>query len=655
MKSQRRNKGICANGECSGCAQTTDSKLQQTTAATRQKDAMLRNTSTLSLFLLLLIGPVSAQETHPAKSGEAYIDVRSNGAVGDGIADDTQAIAKAAKSCNATGGILYLPRSRAAYMTSRTVELPASCDLEIDGVLKATAAMEAVVTVGSDGTAYRHKIFGLGTIDSGNLAKRHISLANYGHFEITGITLLNGASIAGIDIGPEGSRGGYEAYIHDMNLFVPHGVARVAGNAGVWTHTGTDSSVYNLAVVGWDTGIRNSIHNNQPFANIHVWGFGPNPGWNNISNLPSVCFDDVAGDAQWSSDECDTPTQIGLHAHGYNDQITGFSCFNNEIWGSDNVVNCIQFDLPKPYSSVMNSIFQGKKGHRLASDVRVAGDNYTQVVMVGNASISNVVSTRGMTARLSNATIEGTLNVGGPVNFFGKGELVFGNPAGGYRFDVAGSPVAEFASTGIGTFPKGVDVGQGGSYRMAGAVVLPTWIGSYAGGQNDKSVQLASGSGTMNHLPAYDSTGGITDSGKALAGEGNLVPAVANSMSCLDGWDHLPCTVARLSPKTMTSTNSISPTTAFTTVAPMGVYQITVTFHSMGGASGGTATPVAVLGQLSVPGASASMTGTGADGISTESATLEEGPGVALGYALKLSGAGENAHYVISMEVVRLQ
>jgi hypothetical protein len=570
-----------------------------------EKDAMLRNALILCLLSQLAVGLSFAQGMHTSQDTEAYIDVRSSGAVGDGVNDDTQAIATAAKSCGANGGILYLPHSRAAYTTSRTVELPADCDLEINGVLKATAAMEAVVIVGSNGTAYRHKMFGLGTIDSGNLAKRHISMADYGHFEITGITLLNGASIAGIDIGPEGSRGGYEAYIHDMNLFVPHGVAHAAGNAGIWAHKGTDSSVYNLAIVGWDTGVRNNIHNNQPFANIHVWGFGPNPGWKNISNLPSVCFDDIAGDAQWLSDECDTPTQIGLHAHGYNDQITGFSCYNNEIWGSDNVVNCIQFDLPTPYSSVMNSIFQGKKGHRLASDVQVASDNYTQIAMVGNVSIAHVAKTRAMTAHLSNIALEGTLNLGGPVNHFGKGELVFSNTAGGgYRFEVAGVTVGEITSAGVARFPGGVEVGHGDSYHAASATA---------------------------------------------------VPAPANRMGCLDGLDHLPCTVAKLSPKMMMSTSPIPPTTVFTTAASMGVYQVTVTFHSLGGSVGGTATPVAVLGQLSAPGTAASMSSAGVDGVSTASIVLDAGPGVALGYALKLSGARGDVRYVISMEVIRLQ
>ena len=80
-----------------------------------------------------------------------------------------------------------------------------------------------------------------------------------------------------------------------------------------------------------------------------------------------------------------------------------------------------------------------------------------------------------------------------------------------------------------------------------------------------------------------------------------------------------------------------------------------VTFHSLGGASSGTAVPVAVLGQLKTQGAAASMTSTGADGVSTATITLDEGPGVAFGYALNLSNAGGVAKYVISMEAVRLQ
>ena len=610
---------------------------------------MLRSPSILCLLFLPIMCAGIAQAPHSAKNDEAYIDVRSSGAVGDGVSDDTAALAQAAKTCSAKGGVIYLPHTHEAFTTSRTFELPANCDLDIDGTLKATAPMEAVVTVGADGTAYRHRIFGLGTIDSANLAKRHIALANYGHFEITGITLLNGASIAGIDVGPDGAKGGYEAYIHDINLFVPTGVASVPGNAGIWTHRGTDSSVYNIAIVGWDTGVRNSIHNNQPFANIHVWGFGPNPGWKNVSNLPSVCFDDVAGDAQWSSDECDTPSKIGLRAHGYNDQITGFSCFNNDTWGTDDVVNCIQFDLPKPFSSVMNSIFQGRKGHRLACDVAVAGDSFAQLTLLGNFTVGNVVKTRAMTPHLNNIAIESKLDLGGGLDFFGSGEMAFGSGAGGgYRFNVGGSPVAEIAGSGV-------DVHQGGAYHVGGAVVLPAWLGAYAGGENDKSVQLASGAGKPNHLPAFDASGGLKDSGKSLTGSGELVPTAANTMGCLDGWDHLPCTVAKFAPTTLTSTSSIPATTVFTTAAQLGVYQVTVTFHSLGGASSGTATPVAVLGQIHAAGAAASMTSAGADGVSTATMTLDEGPGVALGYALNLSNVAGPARCVMSMEVVRLQ
>ena len=104
----------------------------------------------------------------------------------------------------------------------------------------------------------------------------------------------------------------------------------------------------------------------------------------------------------------------------------------------------------------------------------------------------------------------------------------------------------------------------------------------------------------------------------------------------------------------MTSKSSIAPATVFTTTAP-GVYQVSITFHSLGGASSGTAVPVAVVGQLNAPGAAASMKSTGVDGVSTASITLDEGSGVALGYALNLSNASLGAKYAVSMEVVRLQ
>jgi hypothetical protein len=375
---------------------------------------MLR-TSTFLCLLVLFARCVSTGQAEP-DSGGHIIDVRSAGAVGDGSADDTQAILRAVNTCAAKGGILYLPPSQDAYTTTRTVYLPAKCTMKIDGGLRATAPMEEVVNVGADGTASRRKIFGVGVIDSNNLATRHIALENYGHFEVTGITLFNGASIAGIHVGPRGSKGGYEAYIHDLSLFVPEGVASVAGNAGIWTEKGTDSSVYNITIVGWDTGVRNSMHNNQPFSNIHVWGFGPNPGWKNVSNLPTVCFDDLAGDSQWVGDECDTPTRIGLHAHGYNHLITGFSCFNNEMWGTDNVVHCIEFDLPKSYSSVTSSVFQGKNGHRLASDIAVPSDNYATMTILGNQVIGNVVKERSTSAHLPSLIIDGALTVGGPLN-----------------------------------------------------------------------------------------------------------------------------------------------------------------------------------------------------------------------------------------------
>lgn len=373
----------------------------------------IRINSTRLLLAATLLAFVSAGNLLAQNRDDAHIDARTFGARGDGKQDDTAQIEAAAQSCGASNGILSLPRTRGAYRISRTLELPAECDLNLDGTLVATAPMDAVVAVGGSEIATRHRIYGTGVIDSGNMAQRHIAMRNYAHFEITGVTLLNGASIAGIDIGPKGSKGGYEASIHDVDLFVPKGIAGRPGSAGIWSDTGTDSTVHHVTVVGWDIGVRNSVHNNQPFEDIHVWGFGPHPAWNNVSNLPSVCFDDEAGDAQWWGVECDTPTAIGLHAHGYNDQIVGFSCFNNDTWGSDNVVNCIQFDRPKPYSSVALSLFQGKAKHRLASDIAIPNDDLSQLVLIGNQAIGFVVKTRSLLVHLPSAAVDGNLYLHG--------------------------------------------------------------------------------------------------------------------------------------------------------------------------------------------------------------------------------------------------
>lgn len=360
------------------------------------------------LLVLAPVGTLLAQDRN-----DAHVDARTFGARGDGKQDDTAQIEAAAQACGTNNGILSLPRTRGAYRISRTLELPAACDLHLDGTLLATAPMEAVVDVGGSEIATRHRIYGTGVIDSGNMARRHIALRNYAHFEVTGVTLLNSASIAGIDIGPKGSKGGYEASIHDVDLFVPKGITKQSGSAGIWSDTGTDSTVHNITIVGWDIGVRNSVHNNQPFQDIHVWGFGPHQAWNNVSNLPSVCFDDEAGDAQWWGVECDTPTAIGLHAHGYNDQIVGFSCFNNDTWGSDNVVNCIQFDKPKPYSSVALSLFQGKAKHRLASDIAIPNDDLSQLVLIGNQAIGFVVKTRSLLVHLPSVAVDGNLYLHG--------------------------------------------------------------------------------------------------------------------------------------------------------------------------------------------------------------------------------------------------
>jgi hypothetical protein len=89
---------------------------------------MPRRTLILCLASLLAAVHGFAQQARTSDRAEPSIDVHSSGAIVDGTSDDTQPIAAAAKSCVANGGVLYLPYTRAAFTTTKTVELPANCD-----------------------------------------------------------------------------------------------------------------------------------------------------------------------------------------------------------------------------------------------------------------------------------------------------------------------------------------------------------------------------------------------------------------------------------------------------------------------------------------------------------------------------------------------
>lgn len=282
-----------------------------------------------------------------------------------------------------------------SFLTSQPVVLT-NADVELDGILRATASMSAVIQGGTASLNYsHHRIFGSGTIDSDDLASRHISLYNYAHVEITGIHLFNTAQVAGIDIGQAGGPGGYEAYIHHMDALIPAGTANVSGAPAFWVDIGTDSEVGpGLVSVGFDTAVKSSTSGNQPIQDIHCWGFGANAGWGNVSNLPSTCFIDVTGAQRWFGLEADTPTVAGFEEDGFYGVIDALQVYNNTTWGLDNTIVGVKYTNANPFGILTNSLFKGATNtHRIAADVTVPSGTLADVYACGNSSPANVVIT----------------------------------------------------------------------------------------------------------------------------------------------------------------------------------------------------------------------------------------------------------------------
>jgi len=305
----------------------------------------------------------------------------------------------------------------AACMTASPLVVT-NANLWVDGSIMASASIPSVVQWGSSTTRNNnHKIYGTGNIDTNNLAARAIDLSNYSIVEISGIMVYHAASVAGIDIGDTSNQSG-GALIHNITVMNPAGSSYTTGVPGIWAHLGTDSHMDDITVIGYYYGVQNSVHNNLPFSNIHVWGFGTNGGWTG-SNLPYTCFLDSFGQQTWAHDECDTAIKYGLEAASYETVVEDFLYYNNATWGSNGFVTGIEFDQTAGLGVVNGARFIGQSGHALAADVTVnGGNNVSSLQIFGvnessyvNQESANILSTGGQAALVGNLTGSGMLKL----------------------------------------------------------------------------------------------------------------------------------------------------------------------------------------------------------------------------------------------------
>jgi hypothetical protein len=434
--------------------------------------------------------------------GTPVIDVRGAGAICDGSHNDTSAIAAAAVLAGTNKGILYIPDTGHACLTTLAVILPYNAWLEVEGTLKATAVMTAVVIVGdSTHVAAGKAIYGHGTIDPNALASRGIFVRQYSHYTVQDVTLTN-AAIAAIEWG-DNTISGYTAYegtTLNTNILLPSTAAKTNGSIGIYA-VGSDSVGINNTIIGYDIGISDS--GGGAWTNNHVWGY--------TVNAPSTCFLSRGGSI-WTGNSADTCTQYGYHLAGSMNQVHGGRILSNPSFSSSSFVG-IQFDLAMPQSTVTNVNFMGGSSSNPMS-VAIGGAT-SGLQMTGNQCGSYVTSCNAVTgygdivARITPLTGQGS--VVGPVGFFTS-------PADGY-YKVCAEVTTTQAATTSSTTPT-VQVAYPNVFTGGTAYNLIVFGNTFNYVGNDSSgcapIYLKS-SGTISYQTTGYITSGLTPLQYALA------------------------------------------------------------------------------------------------------------------------------------------
>ena len=523
---------------------------------------------------LNVTGTVAAQTAVSALS--PLVDVRAYGAKCDGTTDDTAAIAAAATACGAlsTGGTVYIPGAASwgfystpnagmACMTSATVVLPTNCNMEIEGALRASASMTALVSTGSSGNgAQRKAVFGHGLIDPNGLAQTGIFLRSFAHYTVQDIS-IGAAAQYGIHVGDPtitpGTAGG-EAYISNVSLVLPISVAKTPGSIGIFFDNAADNHSINNTVVGYDYGLVNTT-GGVTSAHDHCWG-GPN-------SLPTVCFTNKFSYGVWTGDVSDSAQMYGFEFKAYSDEVHGGNTVQNTTWSSAHPEG-IHFDVPNPSSGAT------VEGFNFASDA-------VAITTGGSANITGVDISGNGCAAVTNCNAIGTIT-NGPLNVITENPSILNetlifrdNNALGvgdyYYCEVSEDQIsAPTYSAGVITFYSNgtnnggiADCVDGTGNRVIVDVpnsATPAVSQTYSLANMQNRIVTSGRTDVLGNLGVwgnlYSPTGtwipstaagykGSATGGPVLAagilGSGSNVLMVSNTYGCLDGYDHLPCVV----------------------------------------------------------------------------------------------------------------
>lgn len=351
------------------------------------------------------------QELHPHSSDRAVngavVDVRAYGAIGDGVADDTEALLRAITSAssetgNGAGRLLLFPAGFRCT-TSTELNIPANCSVHFGANASITALrpMRSVVRIGCDAISRSQYVSGYGIIDAANLAESAILVHSAIRLRMQYLTLMN-ATGASCEVGVYGSHAHcYEIELLQLRSLRAKGVMRPNGSCGFKLGWCTDSLLIGCSSVGSEMGFDVERSGNR-LIGCFAWSYPTDNGWMH------TCFRDSGSVNLYSGCCADTPgadgdalqrgiIPIGFDLRGEGTQLQGVRIYNNAIYGTDQRVAGIALQ-PKAHSaSVVGAAFFGQDSQRrirTALLVTRDGDPPPPLVAPVTINCSKLIETR---------------------------------------------------------------------------------------------------------------------------------------------------------------------------------------------------------------------------------------------------------------------
>lgn len=305
---------------------------------------------------------------------------QQHGAAGNGITDDTQALAAFAAAGYSSA---FIPPG--VYTTKAQINSLAGSSFEFSpaATIKATATIAGAIWQTPVSTAIKNRHFIGGVFDCNDAADYGLNFRWFEHLTLERVRVRNPKSHAVLLHDPAAGSTSFEAIVDGIHVdrgdvSAPGSVP--ASSIGAWLRA-TDSELSRVIVQGQDVGMRVDTEANH-LTDCHVWGYA--------GALPSQCFYDNSYRNVWIGCTADTPSQYGWYNTGRLTCYIGCRVYING-YGPDNAVTGIHHTDANPAFTSLGVMFAGKDAsHRLAADFAGAG-GATGATILGTDS-TNVVN-----------------------------------------------------------------------------------------------------------------------------------------------------------------------------------------------------------------------------------------------------------------------